>query len=214
MLLSDGNWGNPLVWHRSAEQQRKRHRVFCASMADVFDAEAPAAERQRLWGLIDETPWLDWQVLTKRPEYILEMIPERWLDAPPSNVWYGASVGISDTTWRIDALREVPAVVRFLSVEPLLGPLPDLDLEGISWVIAGGESGPRARPMHIDWVRGIRDQVVAAGIPFFFKQWGQHDAHGVRQRSKSAAGRVLDDRTWDQFPVPGKPMPRIAKGVR
>ena len=169
-------------------------------MADVFEEEAPRHERLRLWNLIERTPNLDWQLLTKRPERILELIPPSWRKTAPFNVWYGTSIENADYTWRIAELCKVPAVVRFLSVEPLLGPIPRLPLRGINFVILGGESGPDARPMDILWARQVRDQVVARGLPFLFKQWGQHDANGVRCRSKEDAGRVLDGRTWDEFP--------------
>ena len=214
LALSEANWKHPVRWNRAAARRGERAMVFCASMADIFDKEAPKAERARLWPLIEATPNLDWQILTKRPERILKTIPAAWRSTPPENVWFGTSVENADYTKRVDALRQVPAVVRFLSVEPMLGPIVGIDMDGIGWVIAGGESGPGARPMQAAWVRGLRDQCVAARVPFFFKQWGQHNAEGVRQRSKHDAGRILDCRTWDQFPLPGKPMPAIVRGVK
>jgi protein gp37 len=127
---------------------------------------------------------------------------DRWEQLPPTdvptalpNVWLGTSIESAEYVGRADRLRETPAAVRFLSLEPLLGPLPELDLSGIDWVIVGGESGPRARPMHPDWVRELRDRSAAAGVAFFFKQWGG--------RSPKAAGRTLDGRTWDQYPQSG-----------
>ena len=138
------------------------------------------------------------QVLTKRPGRAAALAPS--LPWPP-NVWLGVSVENQRWTARIDALREIPAAVRFLSCEPLLGPL-ELDLGGVGWVIAGGESGPRARPMRPEWARGVRDQCLAAGVPFFFKQWGEHGADG-RRAGKKRAGRLLDGRTWDEAPARG-----------
>ena len=129
------------------------------------------------------------QILTKRPERVAEVGNELpW----PANVWMGTSVENLDYVWRVKALREVPAKVRFLSVEPLLGPIPRLPLRGIHWVIVGGESGPGARPMDADWVRQIRDRCLSLNVPFFFKQWG-----GVH---KSRTGRELDGRRWDDMP--------------
>jgi protein gp37 len=143
--------------------------------------------------------WHTFQVLTKRPERVAEMAAELpW----PDNVWMGTSVEYQRWTCRIDALRAVPAAVRFLSCEPLLGPLT-LDLEGIHWVIAGGESGPRARPMMECWPLSIRDQCEAQGVPFFFKQWGAHDCEG-RRVGKKRAGRVLAGQTWDAVPATGR----------
>lgn len=202
MLRRMRAWDEPLRWDRAAHKAGVRRRVFCASLADVFEAEAPRMEQQRLWNLIARTPHLDWQLLTKRPERIMSSIPAVWLDVAPHNVWYGTSVENADYVWRIAEVCKVPAAVRFLSIEPLLGPIPRLPLEGIDWVIVGGESGPGARPMDISWARQVRDQVLARGIPFFFKQWGQHDAAGVRRRSKGEAGRILDGRIWDDFPTP------------
>lgn len=202
LLFDDAHWGEPEAWDRAAARAGARSRVFCASMADVFEEEAPRHEQRRLWDLIERTPNLDWQLLTKRPERILEAIPASWRLSAPRNVWYGTSVESADYLWRVTELYEVPAAVRFLSMEPLLGPIPRLPLGGIHWVILGGESGPGARPMAPAWARQIRDQLLARGIPFLFKQWGQHDASGVRRSSKEEAGRLLDGRTWDEFPRP------------
>lgn len=204
LLFDDAHWREPEAWDRAAARAGARSRVFCASMADVFEEEAPRHEQLRLWDLIERTPNLDWQLLTKRPERILAAIPRMWRRNPPSNVWYGTSVETADYVWRIAELRRVPAVIRFLSIEPLLGPIPRLPLRGIHWVILGGESGPGARPMEIAWARGIRDRALKQCVPFFFKQFGRHDASGVRRSSKEEAGRMLDGRTWDEFPdAPG-----------
>ena len=171
---SDAMWRQPLAWDRAAKAAGERHRVFCASLADVFEGRLELDEwLVDLLILIDLTPNLDWLLLTKRPENILKLLPTSLQKYPRANIWLGTSVEDSRVTHRIDQLRECPAVVRFLSLEPLLGPLPNLNLDGIGWVIVGGESGPHARPMHPDWARSIRDQCQAAGVPFFFKQWGE-----------------------------------------
>lgn len=164
--------------------------VFVNSMSDLFHEDVPTAVIQRVFTTMSATPQHTFQVLTKRADRLLELSPELpW----PRNVWMGVSVENADYAWRIDRLRRTGATTRFLSLEPLLGPLDDLDLAGIDWVIVGGESGPGARPMDQDWVRSIRDQCVAAGVAFHFKQWG-----GV---VKKRSGRVIDGRTWDETPV-------------
>src|SRR5438132_97692 len=141
------------------------------------------------------TPQHTYQILTKRADRVRRLAPV--LEWPP-NVWMGVSVENQVFAFRAKRLAQVPAAVRFLSVEPLLGPVT-LDLTSINWVIVGGESGPHARPMHPDWARGVRDQCVAAGVAFFFKQWGG--------RTPKAGGRVLDGRTWDEFPNVGEASP-------
>ena len=183
-------WRAPLKWERDAVIAGERRRVFCASMADVFDAEVPAAWRADLWPLIRATPHLDWLCLTKRANLIRRFLPDDWGDGYP-NVWLGVTVETQAHTWRMEYLRHVPTLLRFLSCEPLLGPL-DLDLAGIHWVIAGGESGPNYRPLDLDHVRSLRDQCQAAGVAFLFKQVGG--------RTPKAGGRLLDGRTWDQCP--------------
>jgi protein gp37 len=186
---SEAYWRQPLAWNRKAEKERKRARVFCASMADVFDNQVPPEWRTALWDLIGATVHLDWLILTKRPENIADMLPRYWGTEGWGHVWLGTTVehqSVADR--RIKHLAAAPAFKRFLSCEPLLGPLdlwPYLDMEElvplsggvefrrcIDWVIAGGESGPGARPMHPDWARGLRDQCASAGVPFFWKQWG------------------------------------------
>lgn len=258
-MLSDANWARPLKWNRDAERAGVPTKVFCASMADVFedhpDVEAP---RRRLWDLIEATPWLVWQLLTKRPENIGRMTPwgnggREW----PSNVWAGTSA--ESQPWadiRLDLLvrNARGASVLFVSAEPLLGPLdlsrwllPEaggcncgtgpsgyygmherhcgLEQPLIDWIICGGESGPKARPMAPNWARSLRDQCQAAGVPYLFKQWGEWGPTGqfgignvdsrerltgapdergfrevIRRVGKKAAGRELDGRTWDEFP--------------
>ena len=191
--FGDAHWDKPRLWNRDAEAAGTRRRVFCASMADVFDENGPPEDRRRLWALIEDTPRLDWLLLTKRPHLAADTLPSAWLDTPKPNVWLGTSVESMEVLDRIEELRQVPAALRFLSIEPLLGELRDLPLEGIGWVIVGGESGSKARPMSADWVRRIRDECVDAGIPFFFKQWGG--------RFNKENGRLLDGRVWDEIPV-------------
>lgn len=149
---------------------RQPRKVFVNSMSDLFHARVPVEFIQRVFAVMADTPQHTYQVLTKRASRLPKIA--HLLDWPP-NVWLGTSVENARVLHRVDDLRKVPAEVRFLSCEPLLGPLPGLDLSGIGWVIGGGESGPKARPMHPDWVRSLRDRCVAAGVPFFFKQHGE-----------------------------------------
>jgi protein gp37 len=134
---------------------------------------------------------LDWQLLTKRPNLIRRTLPPDLHGAP--NIWLGTSVESAEYMWRIEKLIETPAAVHFLSIEPLLGPIPNLKLDDIEWVICGGESGKRHRPVQPDWVREVRDQVISARIPFFFKQWGG--------RQPKSGGKILDGREWCEFPL-------------
>ncbi len=152
---------------------RYRARVFCASLADVFEDRRDLIDpRHRLMQLIGATPQLDWLLLTKRPQNVMVNVPWTWAEDWPPHVWLGVSVENRREKWRIEQLRKVPAAVRFLSCEPLLEDLGEVDLNGIHWVIAGGESGPNARAMHPQWARDLRDQCKAAGVRFLFKQWG------------------------------------------
>jgi protein gp37 len=173
----------PLGW-------KKPQMVFVNSMSDLFHKDVPEEFVQRVFDVMRRASWHTFQVLTKRSERLLALNYQ--IDWPP-NVWMGVSVENQGYTFRIEHLRQTGARVKFLSLEPLLGPLRTLDLQGIGWVIVGGESGPGARPMAESWVVDIRDQCAAAGVPFFFKQWG-----GVR---KKQAGRVLRGRTWNQLPA-------------
>jgi protein gp37 len=165
-------WRGPLAWHRAAVRDGVRRRVFCASGADVFE-ERPELDLPRswLWPLIEATPGLDWLLLTKRPEYILAMVPAAWRTQWPAHVWIGASVG-ADELHFLDLLRAVPARVRFLSCEPLVAPMPAMHLDGIAQVIIGGESDPggQFRPMEIAWMEGVAAQADAAGAAVFIKQ--------------------------------------------
>lgn len=213
--FGEGYWQEPIKWNRQAAQLGERKRVFCASMADVFEHNPRIeAEREKLWSLIEETPMLDWLLLTKRPENMRRFAP--WENEWPRNVWAMTSVENQELAQkRIPILLEVPAVVRGLSVEPLIGPV-DLEpwLENIQWVIVGGESGQGARQMKPDWVRNLRDQCTTAGVPFFFKQWGEwtyieNEEHSgsnepllTKRVGKKIAGRELDGKIWDELPNP------------
>lgn len=179
----------PLRW-------RAPRVVFVNSMSDLFHARVPAAFVGRVFEVMAATPQHTYQVLTKRSTRLRRLAGD--LPWPP-NVWMGVSVENTDVLARVEDLRAVPAGVRFLSCEPLLGPLGGLDLAGIGWVIAGGESGPNARPMHPDWARELRDLCTAGRVPFFFKQWGG--------RTPKAGGRELDGRIWDQTPNATTPAP-------
>lgn len=173
---SPANWRKPLKWNREAAASGKPRRVFCASLADVFDNQAPQAWRDDLWALIEATPHLTWMLLTKRPQKIVGMVPPAWLIHPPANVWYGSTIENRATlAQRAHHLAEVPAALRFWSCEPLLEDLGDVTplLTGLGLIIAGGESGPKARPSHPVWWRSLRNQCVKAGKPFHFKQWGE-----------------------------------------
>ncbi len=283
---SISNWELPKRWYAQAEafmnQHGRRQRVFCASLADVFDNQVPEAWRIDLFALIEETPHLDWLLLTKRIGNATAMVPWSACSGPWDNVWIGATIcNQAEADRDIPKLLAVPARVRFLSMEPLLGPV-DIDTPsrlpcpnathvvmdpetgaheccrscdytglsdnwGIDWVIVGGESGPGARPMHPDWVRSLRDQCQAAGVPFLFKQWGEwadmgnssigasgpvtnltgdvkdwmqqavifndgrkatmqahswtgHATDLMYRIGKKAAGRLLDGRTWNEYP--------------
>ena len=172
----------PLSWQRP-------RLVFVNSMSDLFHRDVPDEFIRRCFKIMEVASQHTFQVLTKRPERVVAMsnaLP--W----PANVWMGTSVENSDFTWRIRELARVPANIRFLSVEPLLGPIPRLPLRAIHWVIVGGESGPNARPMKSEWATTIRDRCVKYNVPFFFKQWG-----GV---NKKLTGRMLEGRYWDEMP--------------
>ena len=179
----------PLHW-------RKPRRVFVNSLSDLFHKDVPEEFIAQVFATMEKAHWHQFQVLTKRSNRV------RALSAAlpwPDNVWMGVSVENDQYMFRIDDLRATGAKVKFLSLEPLLGPLPDLNLTGIDWVIVGGESGPKARQMQVEWARDIRDQCVAAGVPFFFKQFGCYDENGVRV-GKKKSGRLLDGLLWDEMP--------------
>lgn len=172
----------PLQW-------RTPQMIFVNSMSDLFHEQVPLDYVHRVFDVMVKAHWHTFQVLTKRAERLEAVADELpW----PANVWMGVSVENADYQHRVDHLRRTGAAVKFLSLEPLLGPLPDLNLDGIDWVIVGGESGRRARPMSEGWVLDIRDQCQRAGVAFFFKQWGG--------TNKKKAGRLLEGRTWDEMP--------------
>jgi protein gp37 len=182
VTLHEHMLSRPLEW-------KKPQMIFVNSMSDLFHEEVPLEFIKKVFAVMQEAHWHHFQVLTKRSERLLSLNTELvW----PENVWMGVSVETEKYTYRIDHLRKTGAKVKFLSLEPLLGPLPDLDLTNIDWVIVGGESGPRARSMDKAWVVEIRQQCQLQSVPFFFKQWG-----GTR---KSKTGRVLDGRTWNGMP--------------
>ena len=173
----------PLRW-------KKPRVIFVNSMSDLFQEGIPLKFIQRVFTVLQESPQHQFQVLTKRPELALEYAGRLpW----PDNVWLGTSVENKDYVDRVRLLQRIPAKTRFLSVEPLLGPIPRLPLAKIHWVIVGGESGPGARPMKAEWVIQIRDRCLASNVPFFFKQWG-----GV---NKKRTGRELEGKTWDDLPM-------------
>ena len=230
-LMSEAYWRQPLRWNRDAAEANVRRKVFCASMADVFErlpADHPsagdqAAAREKLWNLIYVTTHLDWLLLTKRPENVRDIVPPSWWGQGfPANVWIGTSVeDQAAASARIPHLLRVPARVRFLSCEPLLGPVDLCDYltptgyvdryvaePGIEWVICGGESGLGARPMHPEWARGLRDQCTASGVPFFFKQWGQFspDLDGSARYVNVLSGVPMD------APAPMYPVGKHAAG--
>lgn len=197
LTLQRGMLTQPLHW-------RKPRLIFVNSMSDLFHEEVPESYIQEVFATMRAASWHVFQILTKRSVRLQQLSPQiDW----PANVWMGVSVERSDYAFRIDHLRETGAAVRFLSLEPLLGPLIDMNLTGIDWVIVGGESGPGARPMKAEWVTDIRDQCVSGSVPFFFKQWGGH--------FKRRNGRTLEGRTWDEMPgiEPASESRRVALAV-
>lgn len=236
-FFSDAHWKEPLKWNKEAAAAGERRRVFCASMADVFeDRRDLDSSRERLWALIEATPHLDWLLLTKRIQHVKKLAPWRPGTAWPNNIWLGTTA--ENQRWlekRVDGLLVHNAAIRFLSAEPLLGHLdvsPWLSRphsqgpNGINWIIAGGESGVKARLMNPAWAEDLRDQCEAAGVPFHFKQWGHWApeeliSEGISARSqaievvgrmgerirmisvgKKKGGRELDGAYWDGIPQP------------
>jgi protein gp37 len=174
---------HPLRW-------RRPRTIFVNSMSDLFHERIPEAFIHRVFDVMVTAEWHTFQILTKRHERLAQLAPSLpW----PSNVWMGVSIENRRFVHRADYLREVPAAVRFVSAEPLLGPLEGLDLSYIDWLIAGGESGPRHRPVRPEWVRELRDRCLVEHVAFFFKQWG-----GIRSKT---GGRLLDGRSWDETPA-------------
>lgn len=183
--LDEASLEMPLSW-------RKPRKIFVNSMSDLFHADVPAEFVGRVWSVMERTPQHTYQILTKRPERMREVLTTLGVPVLP-NVWLGTSVEDAAVLARLDDLRGAPASVRFVSFEPLIGSVAGADLRDIHWAIVGGESGPRARPMAADWVDEIRLRCAAAGTAFFFKQWGG--------KNKKAAGRTLNGRTYDEMPV-------------
>jgi protein gp37 len=176
----------PLRWKQPST-------IFVNSMSDLFHKDVPFDFILKIFDVMHRASRHRFQILTKRSERLLELNPSlSW----PKNVWMGVTVENADCAFRIDHLRQTDAAIKFISFEPLLGMIPNINLEGIDWVIVGGESGPKARPMKPEWATDIRDQCLAGKVPFFFKQWG-----GI---NKKKAGRVLDGRTWDEVPDTSK----------
>jgi len=174
----------PLRW-------RRPRTIFVNSMSDLFHPGIPDDYLQRVFEVMEAAHWHVFQILTKRHERLAELAP----DLPwPSNLWMGVSIENRRYVQRADYLRKVPAAVRFISAEPLLGSLETLHLEGIDWLIAGGESGPHHRPVRVDWLRQLRDMCAQSGVAFFFKQWGG--------RYPKVGGRLLDDKVWSEKPSP------------
>lgn len=231
-FLSEIYWKQPLRWNKEAKKQGRRARVFCASMADVFEWRSDLKTwREKLWVLIDETPNLDWLILTKRPHLISRLSP--WGQDWPQNVWLGTTVESQEfAEKRIPHLVENPAMIRFLSCEPLRSGL-DLSIwleEGaIDWVIAGGESGPGARPSDPAWFRDLRDQCIESSVAFHFKQWGdwaplasvdpikipssldvENWSEPVGRFGKKVCARSLDNFEWDELPIVSRETQRVA----
>lgn len=219
-FFGDKHWAEPIKWNLAAAELGERPRVFCASMADVFEDRRDLDDaRARLWELIVATPNLDWLLLTKRPESVCKMVP--WTNDWPPNIWLGTTV--EDQKWaeeRLPHLAEIPAAVRFISAEPLLGPLNISHWlsEHIDWVITGGESGPKARPSSPSWFLDLLNQCMASEVAFHFKQWGDwapgqglnlakarasraDDGTVMLRVGKKAAGRILDGAEWDGLPT-------------
>lgn len=205
-------WKQPHKWNLAASKDGERARVFCASLADVMEDRRDLDPiRAELFALIEATPYLDWLLLTKRPMNFRRLLPSAWIDKPQPNVWLMTTVESAEFLWRVDMLKSVPAAVRGLSIEPLIGPMPTLGeyLDGIDWVIVGGESGSGARPMTPDWARSIRDACIHNFVPFLFKQWGEWGPFGqasigmqnsLVKIGKKKAGRLLDGEEFSNFP--------------
>jgi protein gp37 len=176
----------PLIW-------RRPRMIFVNSMSDLFHKDVPRQFIDSVFRTMEHADWHVFQILTKRSSLMRNYLQTRYgTGRGPKHIWCGVSIEDAQAKSRLTQLRDTPAAIRFLSLEPLLGPLGQLNLAGIDWVIVGGESGPRARPMQVEWAREVRDQCVRQRVAFFFKQWG-----GMRPK---AHGRLLDDREWNQFP--------------
>lgn len=187
----------PLSW-------RRPRMIFVNSMSDLFHKDIPIEFVDRVFGTMEAGDWHTYQVLTKRSSLMRDYLNRRYASgAAPEHIWCGVSLEDGSAKARLRHLQEAKATTRFLSIEPLLGPVGRINLDGIAWVIAGGESGPGARPLQPEWVREVRDQCTAQGVAFFFKQWG-----GLRPKS---GGRQLDGREWSQFPTDHAPATMAAE---
>lgn len=199
VILHPERLDQPLHW-------RQPRRVFVNSMSDLFHELVPDAFIYQVFDRMAEAPWHSYQLLTKRPERMAEVVSsyyaERPTAKPMAHIWLGTSIENDRWTGRADALRRTPAAVRFISAEPLLGPLPSLDLTAIDWLIVGGESGAGARRMHPEWAVNLRDRAIALDVAFFFKQWGG--------RTPKSGGRELDGLTWDQYPAVSRRLGELA----
>jgi len=193
-LMSKDHWKKPLIWNQKCNKEGIKRLVFCGSMCDWADLAAPKTEREKLWLTIEITNNLHWQLLTKRPESFKGIFPTGW-GKGFKNVSLGVSVENQATKHRIDALRLHPAKVRFLSCEPLLEPLGELDLTGIDWVICGGESGPGARQMAWESVFDLFAECKTQGVPFFFKQWGDVN----KKKPPKIAGKIAEIKSFPLY---------------
>jgi protein gp37 len=187
LTLRPERLGQPLKWRRSK-------MIFVNSMSDLFHKKVPSSFIDQVFDTMESATWHKFQILTKRSSLMRKYLNNRYRSvSPPTHIWFGVSVEDRSKVSRVRHLRETEASVRFLSIEPLIGRIGNIELDGIDWVIVGGESGPGARHMEQDWVEEIRDQCVSNQVAFFFKQWG-----GLRPKS---GGRLLDGREWNEFPT-------------
>lgn len=201
-------WNRPIRWNREAEERRVPYRIFCSSLADVFeDYPGPNEWRAEVFEIIKATPWLDYQLLTKRPENIERMLPDDWHGGYP-NVWLGTSIEDNRVADRAAELVRIPASVHFVSYEPAIGPLDELDLTGIEWMIVGGESGPGYRPLDLQWARDMQDRCEEAGVAYFFKQ----NAAPRTEMGIDALGAIYRDYPTTAWVRPGQ-VPRESARV-
>jgi protein gp37 len=197
LTLRPARLPQPLAWTRP-------RKIFVNFMSDLFHKDVPRTFVNQVFDTMEQAHRHTFQLLTKRSSLMRDYLKARYDErAPPHHIWLGVSIEDRDRLSRIRHLQQAPGGIRFLSIEPLIGRIGQMDLAGIDWVIVGGESGPGARPIAIDWVREVRDQCVAASIPFFFKQWG-----GFRPKQ---GGRILDGREWNEYPTRRGPMPMAAE---
>jgi len=192
VVVRTKTWTEPLRWQRVAEREHNTELVFTCSWSDWFHEDADEW-RDEAWSLVRQCSNLVFQILTKRPERVLDHLPHDWSDGY-KNVWLGVSIENEDYVWRADVLRKIPARVRFISAEPLLGPLPNLVFDGFHWLIVGGESGPGFRSMDNNWARDLRDRALAADVRFFFKQ---------SAALRTEMGTLLDGVAWREYPTVG-----------